>query len=73
MGGVVVHDEVQVQILRRFRVEVLEKGDPLAVGVPTGGLADNAPVQIGEGGEEGDGPVAGIVVGGRPDVSHAQG
>jgi hypothetical protein len=66
VGGVVVDDEMQGEARRRLLFQVFDELQPFLMGVALGGLTEDLAVQITEGGEEGDGAVADVVVGAGP-------
>ena len=63
VGGVVVHDQVQAHPVGYLPVQAAQEVEPLPVGVPGGGLADDFAVQVGQRRKQGDGAVAPVVVG----------
>src|SRR5215203_1703897 len=62
VGGVVIDNQVQVQIRRGLAVDLIEEADELLVPVSAHALADHPPIQHVEGGEQGRRAVALIVV-----------
>src|ERR1700750_742196 len=63
MGGVIVQNNVDALAQRNFAVDVLEKFQPLAVGVFLGGVSDDFALQVIQRGKESDGAVAIVIVG----------
>jgi len=63
MGGVVVDDAVDGQLLGRVPVDGFKEGQKLLMAVPLHALADDLPFEHIERGKEGGGAVAFIVVG----------
>ena len=72
VGGVVVDDQMQGEVARRVLVELLEEPQPVLVSVAWRGLAEDLAVEIGQRREQGDGAVAGIVVGAGAHVADAE-
>ena len=66
VGGVVVDDEMQGEARGRLLFQMFDELQPFLVGVALGGLTENLAVQITEGGEQGDGAVADVVVSAGP-------
>src|SRR5712691_3115551 len=65
VGAVVVDDQVQLALAGELAVEVAEELEELLVSVARQALADDAAVERVEGGEQGGGAVAFVVVGHR--------
>jgi len=63
VGGVVVQDQVQVQVPRHGDVDELEEPEELLVPVAAVGLGDHRPAADVIGGEQAGGAVADVVVG----------
>src|ERR1700746_2755659 len=72
MGGVIVQNDVDVLAQRNFAVDLLEKFQPLAVGVFLGGVSDDFALQIIQRGKEGNRTVAVIIVGLGADMPLTQ-
>ena len=72
MGGVIIQNDVDVLAQRNFAVDLLEKFQPLAVGVFLGGVSDDFAMQIIQRGKEGDCAVAVVIVGLGADMPFAQ-
>src|SRR5262252_2792134 len=72
MSGVIVQNDVDVLAQRNFAVDLLEKFQPLAVGVFLGGVSDDFALQIIQCGKEGDRTVAIVIVGLGADMPFAQ-
>src|SRR6201984_2970267 len=72
MGGVIVQNDVDMLAQRNFPVDLLEKFQPLAVGVFLGGLSDDFALQIIQRGKEGDRTVAVVIVGLGADMPFAK-
>jgi hypothetical protein len=74
VGGVVVQDQVQVEVFRDGGVDELEEPQELLVSVPAVGLGDDGAAGEIEGGEQAGGAVADVVVGhpGRRRGEHGQ-
>ena len=72
VGCVVIQDQMQVPVRRRFRVNELQEFQPLLVAVPVLALADQGAVRDVEGGEERGRAVAHIVVSHRPGTAFFQ-
>lgn len=72
MGGVIVQNDVDVLAHRNFAVDLLEKFQPLAVGVFLGGVSDDFALQIIQRGKEGNRTVAVIIVGLGADMPLSQ-
>ena len=66
MGGVVVNDDVESEVLRRLTVELLEESEELVVAMAFVALADDLAGGHIEGREEGSRAVALVVVSHRP-------
>ena len=69
MGTIVVNDEVNVHILWRFSLDLLEKSQPLDVRVLIFGTAYDLTIKVVEGGEEGNRAMASIVMSCGPAVA----
>ena len=67
VGGVVVQDQVDLQILGHLPVDGLEELQPFLMPVPRQALADDHAGQHVERGEQGGGAVALVVVGVCPE------
>jgi hypothetical protein len=65
-------DKIEREIGRGFGIELLEKGQPLAVRVARRGLTEDLAVEIGEGGKRRNGAVTRVVVGVGADVADAE-
>ena len=65
VGGVVIDNQVQVQVRWGFAIDLVEEADKLLMPVSTHALADHSPIQHVEGGEQSCRAVALIVVGHR--------
>jgi len=72
MGGVIIQNDVDVLAQRNFAVDLLEKFQPLAVGVFLGGVSDDFALQIIQRGKEGNRAVAVVIVGLGADMAFAQ-
>src|SRR5271165_4030124 len=72
MGGVVVQNDVDVLAQRNFAVDLLEKLQPLAVGVCWGGVSYDFALQIVQRGKKGHRAVAIVIVGLGADMPFAQ-
>src|SRR6201998_1610262 len=72
MGGVIIQDDVDALAQRNFAVDLLEKFQPLAVGVFLGGVSDDFALQIIQRGKEGDRTVAVVIVGLGADMPFAK-
>ena len=72
VGGVVVHNQMQGEPLRGFLVDLLEKSEPLLVGVLCGCSTDDFAVEIVECRKQGHCSVPNVVMGGGFDVSNAE-
>ena len=72
MGGVVVQNDVDVLAQRNFAVDLLEKLQPLAVGVCWGGVSYDFALQIVQRGKKGHRAVAIVIVGLGADMPSAQ-
>src|SRR6266446_9673255 len=72
MGGVIIQNDVDVLAQRNFAVDLLEKFQPLAMGVFLGGVSDDFALQIIQRGKEGDRAVAVVIVGLGADMPFAQ-
>src|ERR1700746_837799 len=72
MGGVIVQNDVDVLAQRNFAVDLLEKFQPLAVGVFLGGVSDDFALQIIQCGKEGHRTVAIVIMGLGADMPFAQ-
>ena len=73
VGGVVVDDQVDVEVLRHAGVDVAEEGEELLVAVSLAAPGDHLAGGDVEGGEQGGGAVADVVVGDALDVSEPHG
>src|SRR3954454_10470875 len=69
VGGVVVHDEVQLETGGRLRLNLLQKLQPLAVGVASVGAGDDLALEVIQGGKGRHGAVTVVVVGARLKVA----
>src|SRR5580692_8117373 len=58
VGGVIIQNDVDALAQRNFAVDLLEKFQPLAVGVFLGGVSDDFALQVIQRGKVGDGAVA---------------
>src|SRR5215469_311705 len=72
MGGIIVQNDVDVLAHRNFAVDLLEKFQPLTVGVFLGGLSDDFALQIIQCGKEGHRTVAIVIMGLGADMPFAQ-
>src|SRR4051794_7077083 len=72
-GGVVMDNQMQVQVRRGSAIDLLEEANELLVPVSTHALADHSPIQHVERGEQGCRAVTLIVMGHRLAASRAQG
>ena len=72
MGGVFSQNDVDELAQRNFAVDLLEKLQPLAVGVFLGGVSDDFARQVIQRGKESDGAVAIVIMGLSADMSFAQ-
>ena len=63
VGCVVVDDQVQVQIVRRLGVDLLEEFDEFLVAVPRHALPDQTPFQHVQSGQQCGGAVQFVVMG----------
>src|SRR5215469_16310684 len=73
VSGVIVGDEMDVESGRRLVIDGLEKGQPLLVAVTLGDAGDQFTVEVVQRGEQGERPVAEVVVGLGLDVADPQG
>ncbi len=73
VGGVVVDDQVQLEMLGRFSVDHLKKIQPLLRPALILNATDQAPLEIVQRGEQRDGTMADIVVRLRADMAEPQG
>jgi len=62
VGGVVVDDQVQVELGRRFGVDLLQETDEFLMAMARHAIADHGAVEHAQGGEQGGGAVARVVV-----------
>src|ERR1700759_424940 len=72
MGGVIVQNNVDALAQRNFAVDVLEKFQPLAVGMFLGGVSDDFALQVIQRGKESDGAVAIVIMSLSADISFTQ-
>ena len=70
---VIVGDQVDVETAGGLAVDGLEEGKPLLVVVALGDAGDQLAIEIVQRGEQGERPVADIVVGLGLDVANAEG
>lgn len=70
--GVTVHDQVQLQILGRFVVDLLQKRQPLLMPVLRFETADQPALRIAQGGKQRERAIPDIVMGLRADVADTQ-
>ena len=62
VGGIVVDDEVQLDPDGRLLLDVLQKAQPLAVGVAPVGAGNDFALQVVQGGKERHGAVPAVIV-----------
>jgi len=72
MGGVIIQNDVDMLTQGNFAVDLLEKFQPLAVGVSLGGVSDDFALQIIQRGKEGNRTVTVVIVGLGADMPFAQ-
>ena len=65
VGGVIVNDQMHVLLSRGLAVDRIEKADELLMPVTAHALADDLAVEDVEGGEQGRGAVAFVIMGHR--------
>ena len=70
--AVVVGDQVNLQLLGRFSVDLFEKAQPLYMGVFRLGSADDLAIEVIQGGEQRDRAMADIVMRMSTDVANTQ-
>ena len=73
VGGVVVDDEMDVELGRHISLDVAQKGEELLVTMAGFALGDDRAVEHVEGGEQGGGAVTLVVVGDALDVAEPHG
>ena len=73
VGGVVVDDEMDVELSRHVGLDVTQEGEELLMAMAGFALGDDRAVEHVEGGEQGGRAVALIVVGHAFDVAEAHG
>lgn len=61
VGGVVIHDQMQLQRFRRFTVDLFQKGQLLLMSVLCFDAADQSALQLVQGSEQREGAVTNIV------------
>ena len=62
VGGVVVGDQMQIELARRLAIDLLEKAQPFDMGVVRLGPGDQFAGQLAQGGKQRDRAVPGIIV-----------
>ena len=72
VGGVVVNDQVQLKMLGRFSIDLLEKLQPLLMPMLIFNTPDQAPRKIVQSREQRDGAMAHIIVRLRADMTIPQ-
>src|SRR5258705_10968923 len=72
MSGVIIQNDVDTLAQRNFAVDLLEKFQPLAMGVFLGSVSDDFALQVIKRGKGSDGAVAIVMVGLRTDRSFVQ-
>ena len=72
VGGVVVDDQMQLKMLGRFSIDLLEKLQPFLMPVLALDGTDQAPLKIIQRSEQGDGARADIIVRLRTDMNDPQ-
>src|SRR5208282_373836 len=72
VGGVVVRDQMNLEIVREVVIEVVEKGQKLLVSMARRALRDDRSVEHMERGEQGGGAVSIVVVGDPFNVAQAE-
>jgi hypothetical protein len=72
VGGVLVEDDVDVEIRRHRLVDGAQEAEELLVPVARAALCQGGAVEPVEGGEQGGGAMAEVVVGHPLDISEAQ-
>jgi len=72
VGGVVVDDQVQLKMLRRFSIDLFEKLQPFLMPMLIFNAADQAPLKIVQSREQRDGAMAHIIVRLRADMADPQ-
>ena len=73
VGGVIVGDEMDVEIGRRLAIDGFEKAEPLLVTVPLGDAGDQLAIEVVHRCEQGERPMADVVVGFCLNMADAQG
>src|SRR6516164_5142201 len=73
VSGVIVSDEMEVKSGRRLLLDGLEEGEPLLVAVALGDAGNEFTIEVVQRGEQGERPVAEVVVGLGLDVADTQG
>ena len=72
VGAVVVHDQMQRHVVRHLAVDGLQERQPLAMSMLGRRQAEDLAIEVAEGREESDGPMAVVVVGSGADVADAE-
>ncbi len=70
--GIVVDDQMQLKMLGRFSIDLLEKFKPLLMPMLALNAADQMPLKIIQRGEQGNGAVADIIMRLRADMPDSQ-
>lgn len=73
VSGVVVDDQMQLKMLGRFSIDLLEKVQPLLMSVLVLNAADQAALEIVQRGEQRDGAVAYVIVRLRANMTDPEG
>ena len=73
MGGVVIGDDVDVEIKRALPVDQFEKGEPLLMAMARRQTGDQLAFEIIEGGEQGQRAMPHVIMGLGANVANAQG